>query len=957
MNTMKKCSTCQTLYEGELCPKCMAGFAQKPSGPGEPPEELPLQPGKVFHGLEIIELLGRGGMGVVYKARQPALDRLVALKILPRKMALDPDFQGRFVREAKALGALSHPNIVAVHDFGAEGDLFFFVMEFIDGVNLRKVLRDRQFTPEQAFKIVPQLCDALEYAHGEGVIHRDIKPENILIDKKGRVKIADFGLAKLVGNQPQAMLTQTNMVMGTPHYMAPEQVENPKSVDHRADIYSMGVVIYEMLTGELPIGHFELPSKKVQVDVRLDEVVLKALEKDPSRRYQSAGQVKEDVTRATTIDSYKPTVITPKPEARKRFPLALALGIAAGLALLVILLPLAYFFTRSAPSETAPLPPPPSARAPEPVDLSRLYFGPEERPGGYVYADTRGGVLTRNPFPAKEPPEIDALIQYLDRIGLQNVARSDIKSGYAAIWFRGEAAFVALTTPIAERLEREFSSLKNIENRWTHRRGEFLALAWSPRREGRSIFVDLVSRLQKKLGLPPETPEIPFENLVFDKDDAPNHWTLRERDAAPPPGGQARKCTFEHEEGGGTIDLEVRRFAKVAEADVADKEFRGDPSWHDVLRSDRCLVALRFKGNVVGTYVRIRSKLRLWLGLPSTAFETLVLTAAEIPAGYSLAQVVNDKAAVLKEAGLTQAQPSDVARAWRATFKPHGAITLLEIPDDGVRNKVREQLKEKGAGWDSDPWVFGVEGPDDETLDALENRMREKFGWDPNRPRPVHMLHARLRPEDLPQGWTMADETIDRRVFTCKLKGSLGTIEVGVSEGRDYGDLESLKEKAPFVPGTAVLVKDMVLAVVHGPEAAWPVVDVLEATLRKKMRMGPPMIEDVTIATLQLPKGSTYLQRGPGGNPRLARNPYPEAIESWQAVVDPSETEIYLFHLKDEKVVPEAVAKLAGGEGAGFSAQYRKGPFLAVLRQPAKKDEAAFKALCETVRSGFRLPK
>src|SRR5499427_1988692 len=297
MNTMRKCSTCGSLFSGDLCPKCMAGFAQKSTEPTAPPEELPLRPGQTFHGLEILEVLGKGGMGVVYKARQPALDRLVALKILPQKMALDPDFQNRFIREAKALGSLSHPNIVAVYDFGADSGLFFFAMEFVDGTNLRQILRDRKLTPEQALKIVPQLCDALDYAHTEGVVHRDIKPENILLDKKGRVKIADFGLAKLVGADVAAagMLTMTNMVMGTPHYMAPEQVENPKSVDHRADIYSIGVVFYEMLTGELPLGRFAPPSAKSEVDSRIDEIVLKALEKEREHRQRSASEIKTQV--------------------------------------------------------------------------------------------------------------------------------------------------------------------------------------------------------------------------------------------------------------------------------------------------------------------------------------------------------------------------------------------------------------------------------------------------------------------------------------------------------------------------------------------------------------------------------------------------------------------------------------------------------------------------------------
>ena len=151
-----------------------------------------------------------------------------------------------------------------------------------------QLLHDRRLEPAEALDIIGQICDALQYAHEEGVVHRDIKPENILLDRKGRLKIADFGLAKITGADQATNLTMTNMVMGTPHYMAPEQIENPKSVDHRADIYSMGVVFYEMLTGELPIGRFEVPSKKVQIDVRLDEVVLKTLEKAPERRYQKA---------------------------------------------------------------------------------------------------------------------------------------------------------------------------------------------------------------------------------------------------------------------------------------------------------------------------------------------------------------------------------------------------------------------------------------------------------------------------------------------------------------------------------------------------------------------------------------------------------------------------------------------------------------------------------------------
>lgn len=249
-----------------------------------------------FPNLEIMELLGHGGMGAVYKARQNNLDRLVALKVIFADETRNPHFADRFEREAKALAVLNHPNIVTVHDFGRTDSFYYLVMEFVDGVNLREVLRKGSLTPQRALGIVPHVCDALQYAHDEGVVHRDIKPENILVDKRGRVKIADFGLAKLLGEtKTMPNLTRTNQVMGTLHYMAPEQVEKPLAVDHRADIYSLGVVFYELLTGELPLGRFAPPSQKVKVDVRLDEIVLQTLEKEPGLRYQRVSDVKTDM--------------------------------------------------------------------------------------------------------------------------------------------------------------------------------------------------------------------------------------------------------------------------------------------------------------------------------------------------------------------------------------------------------------------------------------------------------------------------------------------------------------------------------------------------------------------------------------------------------------------------------------------------------------------------------------
>lgn len=309
----EKCSQCGAELpadsESSLCPRCLlnVGFATEPgptatsSGSYQPdfippsPEEL----SPLFPQLEILEVVGHGGMGVVYKARQIELDRIVALKILRPNISRDPGFAERFQREARALAKLNHPNIITVFDFGRCDALFYFVMEYVDGTNLRHIERVGALQPSEALRIVPQVCSALQYAHDNGVVHRDIKPENILIAKDGSLRIADFGLAKLAGTVDNASLTGTWQVMGTPHYMAPEQFEKPASVDHRADIYSLGVVIYELLTGELPLGRFPLPSETAHVDVRLDEVVLRSLDKQPERRYQHVTDVATAVERAS----------------------------------------------------------------------------------------------------------------------------------------------------------------------------------------------------------------------------------------------------------------------------------------------------------------------------------------------------------------------------------------------------------------------------------------------------------------------------------------------------------------------------------------------------------------------------------------------------------------------------------------------------------------------------------
>ncbi len=313
--TVRVCPVCGTALgeggeAGGLCPRCLLeGVAAATeagegvgsgsgsgSGVGRPGLPDAARLAEVFPDLEIHGLVGAGGMGAVYKARQPHLDRWVALKVLPESLGAHAAFVERFHREARTLARLNHPNIVTVHDFGRRGGYCYLLMEYVDGVNLRQAMRAGRFTPEQALGMVPRICEALQFAHEEGVLHRDIKPENILLDGRGRVKIADFGIAKLVGEAAEDPgLTVSGAALGTPAYMAPEQIENPSQVDHRADIYSLGVVLYEMLTGELPLGRFAPPSEKAPLDRRVDEIVMRALAKERELRQQSAAQVRTEV--------------------------------------------------------------------------------------------------------------------------------------------------------------------------------------------------------------------------------------------------------------------------------------------------------------------------------------------------------------------------------------------------------------------------------------------------------------------------------------------------------------------------------------------------------------------------------------------------------------------------------------------------------------------------------------
>jgi polar amino acid transport system substrate-binding protein len=258
--------------------------------------------GRFFPNLELVERLGQGGMGVVYLARHVMLDRQVALKVVLPVFGDKPAFLERFRREAKLMARLDHPGVVRLMDFGKAGDRYYLTMEYLSGGTLRRRMKDGPIKPQDALRIAATICEALLHAHEENVVHRDISPENILFDRHGNLKVADLGLARVCG---EAGLTRSTQGMGKMGYMAPEQHESAATADHRADLYAVGVVLYEMLTGERPkAGEAALASRKVRGDSsgtvrvnldKVDELIQRALESDPVKRFESAAHMKDKI--------------------------------------------------------------------------------------------------------------------------------------------------------------------------------------------------------------------------------------------------------------------------------------------------------------------------------------------------------------------------------------------------------------------------------------------------------------------------------------------------------------------------------------------------------------------------------------------------------------------------------------------------------------------------------------
>lgn len=302
----------------------------------------------------IIEELGKGAMGVIYKAHDPQIDRVVALKVLRHDRLTSENFIQRFLKEAKVIGRLSHPNIVAVYDVGQDHDTIYIAMEFLEGNPLNELIKQESLDIEDAVNLCIQVAEALDYAHRQRIVHRDIKPGNIILTPNGQAKITDFGIAR-VEDPATTQLTQSGEILGTPAYMSPEQVMGRKS-DGRSDLYSLGVILYELTTGIRPFrannmtAIFRAITQNTPVDParincsisqELSQLIMKSLDKNLNKRFQR-GEFMAEALR-TCIQEEKPTGVRQHSEKEKsrRIPLlvfivCIVMAVAGGLSYYLI---------------------------------------------------------------------------------------------------------------------------------------------------------------------------------------------------------------------------------------------------------------------------------------------------------------------------------------------------------------------------------------------------------------------------------------------------------------------------------------------------------------------------------------------------------------------------------------------------------------------------------------------
>ena len=398
--------------------------------------------GQEIDGYRILDVLGRGGMGVVYKAHDVNLDKIVALKMIDPALARDEAFLRRFRGEARALARIDSPHIVRVHVMRPTEAGLYIVMEFVDGGTVTDLLHDGPIPWRRALPIIRQMLTALEHAHSVNVIHRDIKPSNIMLTARGEVKVTDFGLAKV--RKTDGLATVTQGIAGTLFYMSPEQVEGLADLDHRSDLYSMGLTIYQMLTGRLPLdrdaGDFAVmraivedtmppPSTfKPDLPEPLVRGVMKALEKDPDRRFQDAAEMREafdvlvqDTADAETVIGTLPPYRPPRPAPRR------ALWIGGGVLGVAALILAAFLLWPSAPASNPP--------------QLTVRTNPD---GAVVYLEDRTLGLT---------PIEDLALDDAVEAGILRIERI----GYAAV----ETTLVA---PEGESVSFEFALVKNAED-------------------------------------------------------------------------------------------------------------------------------------------------------------------------------------------------------------------------------------------------------------------------------------------------------------------------------------------------------------------------------------------------------------------------------------------------------------------------------------------------------------
>lgn len=326
--------------------------------------------------------IGRGSMGVVYKALDPKIDRIIALKVLKQHHVTDSDMVKRFLREAKAAGRLSQSNIVMVYDVGQDHGTVYIAMELVEGEGLDRIIKKGPLHPDQAIDIIRQVAVALDYAHKQQIVHRDIKPSNIIMTPEGEIKITDFGIARIV-DAPGSEQTQVGSILGTPSYMSPEQVRGQK-VDGRSDLFSLGTILYEMITGEKPfkgsnfmsifhsIATLELPhpsSHNANVPVELEKVISKALHKDPDNRFQTGAEFAKALENcATGLDS-ESTVVGQRSGTQSKNGRRLLISLVVLCASLAIIALIALWWFRTVP-DRSPLEP---QHKPAIVNMGKLF--------------------------------------------------------------------------------------------------------------------------------------------------------------------------------------------------------------------------------------------------------------------------------------------------------------------------------------------------------------------------------------------------------------------------------------------------------------------------------------------------------------------------------------------------------------------------------------------------------